>query len=85
MSEKKRGACKVTIKKTKFSIQSARLEALPNAAAAADIVALTLVDLTPDDDERKVFMHFRDLSTILHHLQAASLLLVKIYSTNKEA
>lgn len=59
-----------TIFSANFTTQSARLEALPNAAAA-DIVALTLVDLTSPDDatrENKVFVTL-EISTILHHLQ----------------
>lgn len=52
-----------------FTTQSARLEALPNAAATADIVALTLVDLTLQEDDDVDEIDKERSQTILHHLQ----------------
>lgn len=52
-----------------FTTQSARLEALSNAAATADIVALTLVDLTLQEDDDVDEIDKERSQTILHHLQ----------------
>lgn len=66
-----------------FTTQSARLEALPNAAATADIVALTLVDLTLQEDDDVDEIDKERSQTILHHLQLQLRCSSKYTQTNK--